>query len=287
VWDRYTVPTQLWHYTDGAGILGIAKSRLLWCTEYRHLNDKAEISTFARQLQSFLREQLKARLSAGDVDQLIETSELYKTWNVFIASFCADADRNEHWSQYARKAGYALGFDPNGLRALARQQGFVLAPVLYGEQTAFDIATGVVSDQTSILDSFKSPLKTEDLRKLCRFVCDLILTYAPFFKPKAFERENEWRLIRTTGIQGGEQINFRSSKVFGLLGYYEFNLAPQSNRRGTTRKLLSSQLIPRVMVGPGNESEELRAVTNVSELLEQNGFETTVSASKSSLRFMS
>src|SRR5712671_6506924 len=129
---EFTLPEHLWHYTDGTGLLGIASSQSLWCTEYRHLNDRKEMSIFSTRLQQHLRERLRRQLSSEDADLVVDTSDLYRTWNVFVCSFCADRDRNEHWHQYARRAGYALGFDPHVLRSLAEPQNFILAPVFYG-----------------------------------------------------------------------------------------------------------------------------------------------------------
>src|SRR5205823_4240264 len=137
-------------------------------------NDRDELSTFATRLQDYLRKELKDRLSDEDLSLVVGASRLYQTWNVFICSFCADSDRNEHWHQYARRAGYAIGFDPNALRSLAHAQGFVLAPMIYGEDRAFNIATGVIQDQHSVWDSVKSPLSIEDKQKLTRLVCNLI-----------------------------------------------------------------------------------------------------------------
>src|SRR4051794_16102409 len=110
LWERSAPPEILWHYTNGDGLVGIADGQTLWCSEYRHLNDVAEVSTFAVRMQKHLRDELRHHLSADDVERIVNGSDLYASWNAYICSFCSDADRNEHWHQYARKAGYALGF---------------------------------------------------------------------------------------------------------------------------------------------------------------------------------
>lgn len=117
LWDRRPTPEYLWHYTDGNGILGIANSRSLWCTEYRHLNDRQEIYTFASRFQSCLQAELKDKLSPDDIDKIVSAFGLYQTWPVFVCSFCADADRNEHWHQYLEKLG---------MRSALIQQSFAL-----------------------------------------------------------------------------------------------------------------------------------------------------------------
>jgi Protein of unknown function (DUF2971) len=278
MWEKAKIPSQLWHYTDSAGLLGIATSKSLWCTEYRYVNDRQEMATFATQLQGRLRETLKAFLRKEDVDLVAKLSNMYTTWNVFICSFCKEPDRNEHWQQYARRAGYALGFDPYVLRSLAQAQGFVLAPLFYGTNTALDIASAVLQDHPSLWESFKSPLSTDDVQTLSRTLCDLILHFAPFFKDASFKREEEWRLAKVTGLDGDGKMLFRASKSLGLVNYYEFKFEAEPGK-------IPTNLIPRVVIGPGNDTVGWPRGNNPSALLEKSGLMTDVSESKSSLRF--
>jgi hypothetical protein len=112
IWEETTPPGLLWHYTNADAFIGIIRNKALWCTEYRYLNDKREISTFAVHLIARMHEELKNLFGPEESNQIAEfVSGLYNTWNVFIGSFCVDDDRNEHWYQYAGRAGYSLGFD--------------------------------------------------------------------------------------------------------------------------------------------------------------------------------
>jgi hypothetical protein len=159
LWNRSATPgLLLWHYTSGNGLFGIAHEKSLWCTEYRHLNDRAEMSVFAEQFQNSLQTALKNTntFSSEDIERLVSTSNLYRTWNVFICSFCADADRNEHWQQYAKRAGYALAFDASILRTLATAQGYSLAPVVYGDEKAEKVAAAVLQDNLSKFMTFNT-----------------------------------------------------------------------------------------------------------------------------------
>ena len=278
MWENANTPSQLWHYTDSAGLLGIATSKSLWCTEYRYLNDREEMVTFATQLQVRLRETFKEFLRKEDVDLVANLSNMYITWNVFVCSFCKEPDRNEHWQQYARRAGYALGFDPHVLRSLAQAQGFVLAPLLYGEDTALNVANGVLQDHLSLWKLFKSPLAPEDARNLTRTICDVILHFAPFFKHGSFRHEKEWRLAKITDVDGAGKMLFRTSKPLGLINYYEFKFETEPGK-------VPANLIPRVVIGPGNDTVGWTRANNPLTLLERSGFTTLVSESESSLRF--
>jgi hypothetical protein len=286
VWGRREPPSPLWHYTDASGLIGIATTKSLWCTEYRHLNDSEEISIFAGRFQNHLTELLKGIWGDKDVEAIVSASNLYTVWHVFVCSFCVNGDRNEHWHQYAKRAGYALGFDAHELRRIARPQGFSLAPVIYGEEKAFGIAEALVKDNMLIWQSFKSPLSIEDIRNISNLVCRLILSFAPFFKPSSFEREDEWRLVRVATEKYFDDIDFRSSKAFGLVAYAKFNFKIDGRGRERRTGSVPSNLIPKVMVGPGNETPGVNKSRNPYDLLKGNGFKTLVSQSTSSLRIL-
>jgi hypothetical protein len=279
LWEKSDAPKLLWHYTDALGLIGIANSKSLWCTEHRFLNDREEITIFVNEFHNRLREVLKDRLSGEEIEKALELSNLYRTWYVFVSSFCTDSDRNEHWHQYAKRAGYALGFDAQMLRSLARRQQFMLGPVLYGSEPALNIATGYIEDYLSSWQSFTSPLSTDALNKLVHSIISVILQIAAFFKHRYFEREHEWRLIKVLGVADEETISCRTSKSFGLISYCSLDF------KGETEAEFPKNLIPRIIVGPGNETVDFLRNQNVLLVFNKNGFETGVSDSSSSLRF--
>ncbi len=279
LWETSDVPELLWHYTNALGLLGIAKSKSLWCTEHRFLNDREEITIFVNQFHNRLREVLKDRLSRQEIENALELSNLYRTWYIFVCAFCKDSDRNEHWHQYAKRAGYALGFDGQTLYSLARRQGFMLGPVLYGSEPAVNIATGYVQDYLSTWQSFTSPLSRDALERLVRSIMNVILQVAAFFKHRYFEREHEWRLVKVAKVADEENISCRASRSFGLVSYCSLDF------KGDTEAEFPKDLVPRVIVGPGNETVDFLRNQNVLLIFNKNGFTTSVSDSNSSLRF--
>ncbi|MCP3389983.1 DUF2971 domain-containing protein [Bradyrhizobium sp. CCGB12] len=285
IWETQTPPSLLWHYTNADALLGIARNQVLWCTEYRYLNDRKEISAFAIHLIARIREELVAIFGRETSDSIAEfVTTLYNTWNIFICSFCLDADRNEHWYQYAGKAGYSLGFDTYQLKALADSQGFTLGPTLYGESTAINIATAVLKDNLHKLEAIERPITESNYNEVVSFLCRLTLGYAPFFKAESFEREREWRLVRATGIDGDNKMQFRSKLPFGLVGYLPFSLLAKKERQDQPNHNERNTLIPRLMIGPGNETTEFTRAAHAYRLLAQNGFDAEVGETSSSLR---
>jgi hypothetical protein len=244
-----------------------------------------KIFTFASRFQSCLQVELKDKFSADDVDKFISAFGLFQTWSVFVCSFCADADRNEYWHQHAKKAGYALGFNSALVRALAARQDFAVGPVIYGEETALKVATAALRNRLNIWPSFKSPLSQEDLRKISVSLCRAALIFAPFFKPFAFERENEWRLVKVATVDDQAKIQFRANKSFGLVAYYEFKFQSESKIRTRFSESAPANLIPRVLVGPGSSTEGYLSASNAYSVFERIGIKTIVSKSNSTLRF--
>ena len=284
LWDTAVVPDRLWHYTNGAGLIGIANNQCLWCTEYRFLNDQDEVAAFSEHLLRRLQDLFSTLWTNDEVDSIMGAFQLIATWNVFVGSFCMEGDRNDLWSQYATEAGYALGFDPNVLRSLARRQGFALAPVLYGDKNAVAFAESIVKDHEDVWRSFRSPLSQTNINKIHKYSCRLLLHFAPFFKPQSFERENEWRLVKVAGIDEAKS-RFRPSKTFGVVEFVEFDF--RIDEKGRPRRVggVHPHLIPNVIVGPGNQTDGWAIQRIPYEVLRTNGFETLVSATNSSLRF--
>jgi hypothetical protein len=155
----------------------------------------------------------------------------------------------------------------------------MLSPVLYGSESALNIASGLVEDQLSTWQSFTSPLSKGDLEKLVRAIINVILQVGAFFKHRYFERENEWRLVKVLGLADQANIFYCGSKSFGLISRCRLNF------QGETEKASPKNLIPRIIVGPGNETVDFLRNQNVRLLFDQAGFDTGVSDSSSSLRF--
>ena len=143
-----------------------------------------------------------------------------------------------------------------------------------------------MNDNLHSIEGLSNPLNDDDFMDVVNFLCRLILGYAPFFKPGSFERESEWRLVRVTGLGGGDgEIQFRAKSPFGLLGYQRFSFKIPSGDESGELHPCPKDLIPQTITGPGNETDGWLRSGHAYELLFQNGLETLVSDTKSSLRF--
>lgn len=135
----------LYHYTNTTGFTGIIKSKKLWLTDSKFLNDKGEvlygrikvhywlenihyeiknISEEKRKIFDTIREKLikyfgnKIENTQFDgKDSASEDDEIY-----FISCFCDDNDSLNQWQGYTDKnGGYAIGFQAEQLAKFTKR----------------------------------------------------------------------------------------------------------------------------------------------------------------------
>ena len=130
-------PERLFHYTNSHGIVGIMKSKTIWATEARYLNDEKEIEHAKGYIQncaSNLRNNMYASQFSADEKELLEVLEegaRATRPGVCIAAFSAERDLLSQWRAYSGQDGYALGLSGAVLRECATAQGFILGQCTY------------------------------------------------------------------------------------------------------------------------------------------------------------
>jgi hypothetical protein len=112
---------QLWHYTNGAGLLGIVQSGMLYATQVSCLNDSSEIRYASTLFKNALISALPKYSSNDDAKSFIETylklidEEPEKPNHApspfFVTCFSAEPDDLNQWRSYCGgENGYAIGF---------------------------------------------------------------------------------------------------------------------------------------------------------------------------------
>ncbi len=125
-WLKKPIPKTLWHYTSLQGLLDIVKSKQIFATDIRYLNDREEFvhaQSFVDQVVNELDEKdangWQARQSVkGFTDGLFTRGVLSpKTSQIFVASFSTAEDQLSQWRAYSRgSSGASLGFDLSSIR---------------------------------------------------------------------------------------------------------------------------------------------------------------------------
>jgi len=278
------LPDHLYHYTTTAGLLGIITTGTLWATDYRFLNDEAEV-VYARErfldaLSAIENPALRnpqhvayehAEAFGRDFDRYIsvvkrELQELNHP--AYVACFCEADDLLSQWRAYGAQ-GCSIELDTERLANLLSRAfdwlpsmgDFIwggLSQVRYGVESADDILA-LVRAQVEADTNLGMP-GTHGY-----FMADRMVRAMAQIKDPSFIEEREWRLVMSAevianappreGVVGSvNQVRMRITKV-GLAPYIAITLP---------RKAITG-----VRVGPGPQSHT-RAM-GVKRLLEQYG----------------
>ena len=167
----------LYHYTTAPGLLGILKSRQIWATHARLLNDATELEYafgFIRQvLATYPENSVFARAS----QRLAAPKPAF-----FLTCFCEDDDLLSQWRAYTGKAtGYSLGFDTEHL------------PTDHLVQVLYEPALQEAEVRSAIEEWLRASDYPEDFRGLALEAA--LLRLSARLKHPSFEEEREWRLV--------------------------------------------------------------------------------------------
>lgn len=196
-----TVP--LYHYTDGAGFIGILTNRNVRATHCRHLNDRQELSKGTELVLEVVAE----LASDPNTDQALFTSlkqqlERHPThqWFMpFIASFTEKGDLLSQWRAYADNgAGYALGLDLSV--PLVPGLMIFLLRCEYDETAFRDrVRTAFLKVAAVLARCLQNCTRQEDVEWLYRSAVSTlgfhVATLVTRFKAHGFHEECEWRLV--------------------------------------------------------------------------------------------
>jgi len=180
----------VYHYTSVDGLLGIIKSKSLWLSDYRYLNDSREMAHGAAIAEGVIEEILSQRSNTASAQVLSAWKEQLTQFSnrICIASFSEDSDSLAQWRAYGP---VAIGFDVRDLALHVDQS--TLQRVEYSECTQRKLAAIYIhhacaaAARDTELGIFES-LRTEYLR------AEQLLEIIAFFKDPGFSSEREVRL---------------------------------------------------------------------------------------------
>lgn len=120
------IPPLLWHYTSMSGCHGIIKSKAIFATDARFLNDHQELKLL-RQIAEKIAQEVAADDALDQVSRKIYSDYLTVAFETgvlapdrlrhFVASFSTARDSLPQWRGYSYEScGVSLGFDLSGLR---------------------------------------------------------------------------------------------------------------------------------------------------------------------------
>lgn len=217
-----STPSQLWHYTNADGLIGILQSGELWSTHVSCLNDQMELRYSRRLLLNKIIEVSNGIVSKEGMRflelvklRLAEDDTTTSEW--FVTSFSTKMDDLSQWRAYGfGEGGYAIGFDFSKLNDRNKVDNADIVPICYDIETQSDIAKNVAQ---MTLRYFLQGLSGKDRNFETWSEKFLIewgkhLTYlAPLIKHPKFFEEHEWRLVRQLRPNEHTKLTYRSKST--------------------------------------------------------------------------
>jgi DUF2971 family protein len=264
--------SEVWHYTDAAGLIGIIQSGRIWCTQVSCLNDSLEQRYFGDLVHASVRT-LRASNTNSTLDVLLRvaddalaTPDVAPVGN-FVACFSDVVDDLGQWRGYGGgQCGYALGFRVDGLvEALeVRPNAAFFLPMHY-EQAQHQLLVGDVIKWAQHYFNQGIQRGLPDIQRWAReFITAFAMELGPFasiIKHPKFSSEKERRIV--TLLQAGEhtQLEFRQRRTL-LARHLPIDLTV-----GAAKRLP----LTRVYVGPG-PTQRVSQVS-VADLLLKYGYQ--------------
>jgi hypothetical protein len=258
--QEFAVPPVLYHYTDGAGLLGVVSSGAIWLTDIFGLNDPSEI----RHGIELALGVFEGKVAAGGAAALFH-SQFAETLRVhiediatmFVASFSRSGDDLGQWRAYGNNGcGFALGFEGASIEktfAAIDPSRNTTIQIEYNESYLREVMGSLVSPAISLLSATESRgLSEEAIRPFLSFVANALgvalLHVALTFKHPGYANEVEYRFLQVR--QFGDRLDDLRARARGLklIRYAVFEWKHQC-----------PDALLEVVIGPAAEESSARA----------------------------
>lgn len=268
-------PEQIvWHYTNGAGFLGILQSATIYATQVASLNDAQETKygtdLYKEAVKALIAKKASDPTAVKFLEGVLEfvkeepDSPTHGTSKFFVTCFSADEDDVTQWDRYGGDNGYAIGFYARGLW---REPNSQLYRVVYDREKQ-EAAAEKITEAT--LNFFLKGLNEERSQNMEGWAREFfgawdewVYKLAPLAKAARWKSENEFRIVHELKASEFSKVRFAQKKTM-ISRYLALDTPSWLKRR--------APLLPiaKVMIGHGNHP----AFTAISVrlLLEQMGY---------------
>lgn len=285
---------KLYHYTSAVGLKGIVDGEF-WVTESQFLNDQTEFKMGAEVYSEVIKkhivdENLANRIIrevSEEMDRLNQVPEIGDSIaysGYYVISFCLEEDSLLLWSEYSDCMGYCMRFDFQKLFDAFDYEVSYHGKVIYDSKEQIECIENAFKDSFFNAEFGKTVSKWEDIQHLTEkqwfmFIghsAVICLLYGMFFKKKCFEGEKEYRFIFDRIHDGGEcKENMREKQ--------HFRIKDEAFIPYVKQKLVDSNSLERVIVGPKNQSDI--AVTGLERYFRSKNLSVEVEKSQVPLRY--
>lgn len=224
----------LYHYTTFSGLLGIVKSRALWASDIRYMNDSAELRHTADLIAAEVRERIDSGHANSGLLSLFLDWVAHRITNgrmLFGASFRSHGNLLSQWRGYSSPGkGVSLGFCPEYIGCCAQRQRFMIGKCIYEPARQRALIRQVID----AVETLAAELSCEDLpagersagyRSAFTAMETNLLRIAAILKHPSFREEKEWRVVSPVFANSAESpVLFREGHAM-LVPYIEFDLS--------------------------------------------------------------
>jgi hypothetical protein len=255
----------LHHYTSVDALLSIIKTKSLWATNVRYLNDSSESELGLSVMREIAEE---ARKTAADLDaQILEyaidwlDSGRLDNAAVYVLSFSAAHNQLGQWRGYTRYGqGICLSIDAGLLVQRMQAQGWTFQNCRYKRTSQLTWAEAILARvrreaATRVVGA--GGYSRTDFDSVVQSCLSDLLQVAATIKHESFEQEQEVRFISPLINIDDHRVGYRPGRT-KRIPYVEFRLADDAEKVA----------LQEVMIGPGPNQAFVRA--SVIEALRQN-----------------
>lgn len=273
-----------WHYTNAAGLVGIAESGVFWASSASSLNDPNEL----KYGRSVFEEALKAHEQSGKLSsreqsvltQAITESELDKaSETLFLISACKGEDILNQWQHYSGVGGYALELNVHDARwgkaPVFRSPAVYLEPLAFSFHGWYEV-TYDRNEQLSLASQMLNIMKAwtpgedargSDMGTVLASMRGLALTLACCMKDPVFAVEQEVRYVAVTYDKLEVEFRVGGSSVVPYLPVEWGKPTPYDPSGAPGMWPPPASVIRSVRLGPGVPPDAKRSV---QRLLDKN-----------------
>ncbi|HEX3153201.1 MAG TPA: DUF2971 domain-containing protein [Candidatus Angelobacter sp.] len=260
-------PGLIYHYCDANALLNIFRTKSMWATGTRYLNDSSELVSALRNLNQTTEKHRKSK--TGEL--LTSLTEVMRTAGVdllsraigmesYVTCFSEDPDILSQWRAYADDGlGFAIGFNAQKLRVLdSSSPGVKIKRIVYAgqeEQNLIDdLFYGLGAIIKPYLPIFGAP--GEKLRYdssqprtwLSVRLSEALYEITIQCKHRSFQEEKEWRITtaaNSTQFRSSRGrivpytiLDMTSSENHSLMPIEKIVIGPKADRLDTERVLM-------------------------------------------------
>ena len=193
--------TTVFHYTDVDAFVSILKSRQLWMTDTRAMNDTTEKLDFLVMFRDRLSKEPFQHESVKN--EILSMTDFVENNDFGVLSFSTDKDTLPQWVAYGGKGeGFSIGFDPSPLTKIVKRSDRGATIILRDIVNTFVGDVIYESDKKSeIVEDLIQTAKSMEPRRAridTRFDSfrSKIIKNSCSFKNKCFKEEKEIRLVK-------------------------------------------------------------------------------------------